>query len=118
MHLINRLAFLCSVCLFIFASSAFSQTTATISGTITDTTGGVLPGVRVTIQQTETGLVRAATTSSDGRFVFAGIPVGRYTVRGELPGFRSVARQDLVVTVGQTLAVPLVMEVGAVEQTV
>ncbi len=97
---------------------ALAQTTATITGTISDTSGGALPGVQLTLEQTQTGLVRMLTTGSDGRFVFPGIPVGEYALRAELQGFRPLLRQGLIATVGQVVTVPLEMTVGGIEQAV
>ncbi|HET7697559.1 MAG TPA: carboxypeptidase regulatory-like domain-containing protein [Vicinamibacterales bacterium] len=110
---------LLSLCLVVFgAAPALAQTSATLTGTITDTSGGALPGVALTLRNTGTGLTRAATSTPEGRFVFAGIPAGAYDLRAELSGFRPVVRQGLTVTVAQSLTVPLVMEVGGVEQAV
>jgi hypothetical protein len=97
---------------------ALAQTTATITGTISDTSGGALPGVQLTLEQTQTGLVRTLTTGSDGRFVFPGLPVGEYALRAELQGFRPLLRQGLIITVGQVITVPLEMAVGGIEQAV
>jgi hypothetical protein len=108
-----------SLCLLLLVvSPAMSQTSATLSGTIVDTSGGLLPGVALSLRNTGTGLVRTATSAVDGRYVFAGIPAGEYELRAELSGFRTVVRERLTVTVAQSLTVPLVLEVGGVEQAV
>jgi hypothetical protein len=108
----------CALSLLSVATPAPAQTAATLTGTITDSTGGALVGVRVTLQQTETGLMRATLSEPDGRFVLAGVPVGRYTLRAEAAGFRALVRQDVVLTVAQTLSLALVMQVGGVEQAI
>jgi hypothetical protein len=113
-HLIPPLV----LCLLFLVAPVFGQTAATMTGTVSDTTGGALAGVQLTIQQAETGLARTTVSAADGRFVFAGVSVGRYTLRAELPGFRTLLRQDVVLTVAQALSLALVMEVGGVEQTV
>src|SRR5687768_10914150 len=100
------------------ARPSAAQTAANLTGSIVDSSGGALPGVQLTLRNAGTGLVRTATTGADGRFVFAGIPAGAYELRAELSGFRTVVRQGLAVTVAQTLSLPLVMEVGGVEQAV
>jgi carboxypeptidase family protein len=53
---------------------------------VTDASGGVLPGVQITIGQDATGLTRVATTDLDGRFMFPALTVGRYDLRAELAG--------------------------------
>ena len=98
--------------------SLAAQTAATVTGTIVDRSGASIPGVLVTLQHGGTGLTRTATTAADGRFVFAGIPAGEYEVRAEVSGFRPLVRPTLVVTVGETISLPLAMEVGGVEQAV
>ena len=108
-----------SLCFLLLGTSpAVAQTSATLTGTVVDSSGGALPGVALSLRNTGTGLVRAATSAGDGRFVFAGIPAGVYDLRAELSGFRPVVRQGLAVTVAQSLSVPLVLEVGGVEQAV
>jgi protocatechuate 3,4-dioxygenase beta subunit len=63
----------------------FAQiTAATISGTIKDETGGVLPGVAVEVKNLDTGLLRAATTDTHGYFTIPGLPPGRYEARASL----------------------------------
>jgi hypothetical protein len=68
------------------------STTGRISGTVSDTQGGVLPGVTVTVLQEGTGLTRSATTDADGAYVFVSLPVGTYTVSAELGGFQKGVR--------------------------
>ena len=95
-----------------------AQTAATVSGTVADSSGGALPGVQLTLVNQGTSLSRSLTSAADGRFVFAGVLAGTYELKAELAGFRTVVRRDLLVTVAQAVSVPLVMEVGGVEQTV
>ncbi|MQA31875.1 MAG: TonB-dependent receptor plug domain-containing protein [Luteitalea sp.] len=99
-------------------ATAHAQTTATMTGTISDASGAALPGVRLTLRHTATGLTRTLVTGNDGRFVFAGAPVGDYELRAELSGFRTVVRQGLQLTVGETVSLPLAMEIGGIEQAV
>jgi hypothetical protein len=104
--------------LTVCARPTSAQTAATLTGTIADASGGALPGVHLSLRNAGTGLIRTATSGTDGRFVFAGIPAGTYELRAELSGFRTVVRQGLAVSVAQSLSVPLVMEIGGLEQTV
>jgi hypothetical protein len=110
---------LLTLCIVILgAAPAKGQTAGTVTGTVADASGGALPGVALTLRNVGTSLTRAATSGADGRFVFAGITAGEYELRAELSGFRTVVRQRLAVTVAESLSVPLVMELGALEQTV
>lgn len=97
---------------------AVAQTSATLTGTINDNSGGALPGVALALRNEATGLTRAGTSTTDGRFVFAGIPSGTYELRAELSGFRPLLRRNLQVTTAETVAVALVMAVGGVEETI
>ena len=98
------------------APAAHGQTAAIVTGTVSDASGGVLPGVQLTLRHTATGLTRATATGPDGRFAFAGLPAGDYELAADLSGFRAL-RRDLVATVGEIVSLPLVMEVG-VEQAI
>jgi hypothetical protein len=84
------------------AAPAWSQAaSASISGTIADTQGGVLPGVTVTVQNAESGTVRTSVTEPDGKFRVSGLNPGRYNVTAELAGFQQVSVKDVVLQVGQ-----------------
>ncbi len=105
-------------CLLGVAGPVRAQTTATLAGTITDASGGVLIDARLALQQIETGLTRTTISGPDGRFVFAGLPVGRYDIRVERSGFRPFVRRDVLLTIGQTLSVRLSLQVEGIEESV
>ena len=68
---------------------AFAQiTAATISGTVKDETGGVLPGVDVVVTNVDTGLIRASVTDANGYFTLPGLPPGTYETRASCHGLR------------------------------
>jgi hypothetical protein len=88
---------------FALATPAFAQTqitTGVIQGTVTDATGGTLPGVTVEARNTETNLSRTLTTGSDGRFVFLQLPSGTYSVTYTLSGFATLVHDTIQLTVG------------------
>ena len=91
-----------------------AQTTATISGTVADASGGVLPGVTVVVTNSATGLNRSGVTGAEGRFAIPSLPPGRYDLRAELQGFTPHRRQGLDVAVAETLALVITLQVGAV----
>jgi outer membrane receptor protein involved in Fe transport len=95
---------------------ARSQTTGTLGGRIVDAQGLAVPGVTVTItgaQGSKTG-----TTDAEGRFSIPFLTPGRYDVKAELTGFKTVEQKGLTLALGQTLDVPLKLEVGGVTETV
>src|SRR5215470_11146150 len=95
--------------------TAFAQE-AVLTGTITDSTGGVLPGVTVTATHTATGNTFVAVTDEKGGYRVP-VRVGPFKVDAELPGFGSVSRQiDLLV--GQTAVLNLQMAPSTVQESV
>ena len=92
--------------------------TATILGTVRDSSGAVVPGASLTVRNTETGLSRTSTSAADGAYRFSALPVGSYEVRIESAGFQTEVRSGLTLTVGQEAVVNATLQVGAVGQTV
>src|SRR5439155_24265167 len=66
---------------------------AAISGTVRDTTGAVLPGVSITVTNTESGLMRTVVSNETGSYNFQSLPVGPYELITDLPGFKQHVRQ-------------------------
>ena len=93
-------------------------TTGTILGTVTDASGGVVPGSSITIRNVETGISRTLTTDAAGRYVAPQLPLGRYEVRAEAAGFQTITRSGIEITVGRQAAVDFSMRVGAVAEQV
>ena len=87
-----------------------------ISGTATDSTGGVLPGVTVTATHVESGNTFVAVTDARGNFRMP-VRVGNYQIKAELTGFTTVNR-NLQMLVGQTVVVNVQMAVSTVQETV
>src|SRR5580704_11449722 len=91
-----RLYTLSAVLVALFSAGAWSQTQlATVSGTVTDPSGAVVPGVSVTIVGQGTGLKRSAPSDTAGEYRFGGLPTGTYSLRIEKPGFQSQIREDI-----------------------
>ncbi len=91
--------------------------TGVIEGIVEDQTGAVLPGVTVTLRQTETGFERVVVTDDSGRFRARLLPVGPYVVAAALEGFKTTER-ELNLSIGSTLNVRISLEVGAITETV
>jgi hypothetical protein len=89
------------------AQLAFGQVnTATISGTVHDSSGAVLPGASVTIVNQETGISRTVITNETGRYSAPALGLGNnYQVTAELPGFQSQVRTGIALTVGREAVV-------------
>jgi len=105
--------------LLLSARSAAAQTsTATLQGTVTDSGGGVLPGVVVRLEAPATGRQREVVTNAAGLYVFNFLPAGRYVLDAALSGFKAVRHDDIALEVGQSRTLDLTLEVGRVEEVV
>jgi hypothetical protein len=101
------------------ASTAWAQTgTGRISGLVKDGTGAVVPGATIIAVHEATGIRQQTVTTAAGLFVFASLPVGPYTIRAELAGFRPVSRPKNLLTVGTDLNLTIVLEPGDVREAV
>ena len=95
-----------------------AQTAATISGTVDDPNRSVLPGVTVTMKNTETSLSRTVTTGPEGRYVIPALPPGTYELRAELASFKPHVRRGVQLTVAQALVLNITLEVGGLSEEV
>src|SRR4051794_21718652 len=93
-------------------ATLWAQATAQISGTAKDQSGAVLPGVEVTLTQTETGVARNAVTNENGSYVLSNLPIGPYRLEAGLPGFRTFVQTGIVLQVNGRPAINPVLEVG------
>ncbi len=95
-----------------------AQATGQINGIVTDSSGGVLPGVTVEAISTATSAVRSAVSGTDGLYTIPLIPPGNYTVKASLQGFRTSQRDNVRVTVTETARVAFQLEVGQLSETI
>ena len=107
-----------TVILLLSAGSVAAQATAQLSGTVRDESGAVLPGVTVTVTQTDTGAVRAVVTDGSGSYVIPNLPTGPYRLEVSLAGFRTYAQTGIVLQVAAAPVINTVLAVGSVEETV
>src|SRR6187455_2443767 len=97
-------------------SNAFAQT---LGGTVTDSSQALLPGVTVTLTNTETGVVQTQLSNESGAYRFASVPFGaKYTVNASLPGFKTFVQRDISVGLNASVQVNITMQVGEVASTV
>ena len=93
------------------------QGTGTISGTIQDESGGVLPGVTVTATNSGTGGAQTGVSNPQGRYEITNLPAGRYVVQGVLPGFSSDAA-TVTVAAGGSAMVDMSLTIAPIAETV
>ena len=122
----RRLAAYCALMIFFAASLFFGAVHFALAqdifgrivGTITDSSGGTVPSVKVTIVNEATQATREVTADKNGYYVADELLVGTYTVTAEKPGFKKTTVKSNVVTAGGRLTVDLVLQVGVVTETV
>ena len=98
----KRILFTLYAGMFVFVAATAdlrAQATAQITGTVKDQSGAVLPGVEVTVTQTETAASRTAVTNETGSYVLSNLPIGPYRLEAGLPGFRTYAQTGIVLQV-------------------
>src|SRR5947208_5579333 len=100
------------------ASSGFAQiTSASLSGTVKDQTGAVLPGVDVGVKNVETGETRSAVTDAGGLYTVTGLRPGKYQARASLQGFATVVESGITLVVAQQAALNITLTIGATAET-
>src|ERR1017187_3714449 len=110
---------LCLIVLLLMAGKVFAQAgaTGTILGTVTDTSGAILPNVKVTITNTATNVVFHAVTSSSGDYYAPSLNPGTYVVSAEVKGFAKSVTSSFVLAVDQKVRIDLALKPGAVTET-
>ncbi|MPY89166.1 MAG: hypothetical protein GEU99_14720 [Luteitalea sp.] len=99
--------------------TAAQITTGTISGSLKDAQGALMPGATVTLISAARGTTMETQTSTDGNFTFPNVTAGTYTVRVTMDGFKTLERPGIIVSPGDRVLIPtLTIEVGAVAETV
>ena len=105
----------------LLATPAFAQSQAangSIEGTVSDTQGGVLPGVTISIINTDTGSQRSSVTNANGLYRGLLLPLGRYRVVAELQGFQKADQAGITLQAGQTAVINITLSVGAISETI
>jgi hypothetical protein len=104
--------------LLFLAAPAAAQVSASLSGTVTDQSGGLVSAAAVTVKNAATGMVRATVTGPRGHYQFFSLPVGEYEVRGAKPGFTDEVHTGVELAVGQSATVDITLQVGESSQEV
>src|SRR5689334_7441632 len=97
----------------VFSACALAQfETATVLGTVRDTSGAVIPDALVTLTNTRTGIVSNTKTNADGDYEFFNVRIGEYTVKASAAGFSNAAANPFTVVVNARQRVDLTMQVS------
>jgi hypothetical protein len=107
-----------AVLFFLACLAVFGQAVSQISGTVTDQTGAVVPGVEISATQTETGIKRSVMTDASGFYILPNLPLGPYRLDATKQGFRSYVQTGIVLQVGTNPEIPITLAVGELTQEV
>ncbi len=111
-------AWILGFCLVVSLPLRAQVTGATISGTVTDASGGVIPGAQVSVRNTATGIIRNTTADSAGFYTVPNLNPGPYEVKVTAKGFTTALQSNLALAVGAQQALNISMKVGETSQTV
>ncbi len=101
-----------------FAQGGGASTTGSINGKVADSSGGVLPGVTVSAASPSSMGVQSSVTDTGGNYRFPALPPGTYTVTYELPGFNTLKRENISISMGFTATVNVELGVASLQETV
>ena len=99
-------------------ASAQAVSTAQINGAVKDGGGLALPGVTVTVTQTDTGLTRSVVTGETGAYIITNLPVGPYKLEASLQGFRTYAQTGIVLQVNANPTLNVILQIGEIAETI
>jgi hypothetical protein len=106
-------------CLLLASLAVHAQSDrGSMTGAVSDATGGVIPGVNITATSVETGAMYETVTTETGNYTLAQVPAGVYQLSAELPGFKRYVRRGITVLVAQTLRLDIGLEVGSNSESV
>ncbi|MEP6703516.1 MAG: TonB-dependent receptor, partial [Acidobacteriota bacterium] len=108
----------CLALIALFSVLANAQFRAGVQGVLTDSAGGSIPGVAVTLTNTETNQSQTTTTSDEGFYRFSNLPPGIYTITAEKAGFKKVLNENVKVDAETVRGVDLVLDPGGISETV
>ena len=111
-----RVMVIATVLTLLMTGAASAQATGSIFGKVTDASGGVLPGVTVTVNGPTLQQPLVGVTQESGAYQFPVVQIGTFSVTFELTGFKKAARPNVVIVTGFNAPVDMKMEVGAMSE--
>jgi hypothetical protein len=115
----SRFAFVIALAItLLFTGSAFAQSTASIQGTVTDSTGATVPNATVTVRNVGTGEERVIQTDASGNYLAAAIPPGTYRIEVKSQGMQTTVANNLPLTVGTTARQDFTVNVASTTETI
>lgn len=102
----------------LLAAAALAQDTASITGTVTDSSGAAIPNARVQVSNAEHGIVHTGKTNESGDYLFASLPIGSYDVTVSAEGFKKYQAKGVILRVAEKARVNVSLEVGTINTEV
>jgi hypothetical protein len=109
---------MCGLFLLFAMATAQAQFKAGIQGTVTDSTGGLVPDAKITLTNPETGKTQETTTTAEGFYRISGLPPGKYTLTTEKPGYKKSVLESVTVGAENVQGLNIVLEIGDVTASV
>jgi hypothetical protein len=106
------------IVVFTGVAPAWAQTVGSIEGTVTDSSGGTVPGAAVQITNENTGIARSVVTDGEGRYRARDLAIGTYRVEAGLSGFQTVVHRGIMLTIGREAVVNIELKVGGVTDAI
>ena len=114
----TKILFFFGLSLIIISALNSQESTGSIRGTITDTEGGILPGVTITASSEALMGTKSYISTETGAFRFPALPPGTYTITCGCPGFKTLTRENIIVRLGKAVTLSITMEVTTIEEEV
>ena len=118
MRLLSACVLLCAIFIFFSVPGKTQVATGTINITVSDATGGMVPGAAIRVTNNGTGLVRSGIANERGEFSIPYLPVGQYSISVQLQGFKQTTIEQVVLQVDQTASIRVTLQPGEVREVI
>jgi hypothetical protein len=116
---LRSICVLCALLLLLTAGPGYSQAVnATLLGSVTDSSGAIVPNAKVTVTEVNTGVNRSGQTNESGNYTFPDLAPGQYSITVELSGFKKETRKDIALTVNSSTRIDVQLTPGNITETV
>src|SRR5438874_13766811 len=112
-----RLVLFAAIGVFAVTELAHGQGLSSINGSVTDPSGAIVPGARITATEVDTTLSRETVTGPNGLYTISGLRPTRYSLAASAAGFRQVVETGLVLEADDTVTINLKLEIGSTSET-
>jgi hypothetical protein len=114
----NRMLLIIVLMVMTFGTVAWTQDTASITGTVTDPSGAAVPNAQIEVKNAEHGINRTGTSNGSGDYLFASLPIGSYNLIVTAQGFKKYQAKGVVLQIAEKARVNVALEVGTISTEV